>query len=88
MNMKNLTKAFAVIVLTAASFATVAATEVNAVPVKEQSIGVINASAVGNNLSDLQDKLAAKATEHGATSYRIISAGGDNHLYGTAEIYK
>lgn len=88
MIMKNVTKAFAVIVLTAASFATVAATEVNAVPVKEQSIGVINASAVGTNLSDLQDKLAAKANEHGATSYRIISAGGDNYLYGTAEIYK
>ncbi|KAB7893341.1 DUF1471 domain-containing protein [Rouxiella sp. S1S-2] len=86
--MKNITKAFAVIVLTAASFATFAATEVNAVPVKGQSIGVINASAVGSNLSDLQDKLAAKANEHGATSYRIISAGGDNYLYGTAEIYK
>lgn len=88
MIMKNVTKAFAVIVLTAASFATVAATEVNAVPVKGHSIGVINASVVGANLSDLQDKLAAKATEHGATSYRITSAGGDNHLYGTAEIYK
>ncbi|MGP9437003.1 multiple stress resistance protein BhsA [Ewingella sp. AOP8-B2-18] len=86
--MKNVTKALAVIVLTAASFATIAATEVNAVPVKEQSIGVINASAVGTNLSDLQDKLAAKANEHGATSYRIISADGDNYLHGTAEIYK
>lgn len=86
--MKKLTKAFVVIALTAASFATVAATEVSAVAVKGQSIGVINASSVGTNLSDLQDKLAAKATEHGATSYRIISAGGDNHLYGTAEIYQ
>ncbi|KQN47685.1 DUF1471 domain-containing protein [Rouxiella silvae] len=86
--MKNLTKAFAVIALTTASFATFAATEVSSAPTGEQSIGVVSASTNGNDLTSLQGKLAAKATQEGATSYRIISAGGEDHLYGTAEIYK
>jgi len=85
--MKNLTKAFAVIALTTASFATFAATEVNAAPTGAQSIGVVSATG-GNDLTSLENKLAAKAAQQGASSFRIISAGGDNHMYGTAEIYK
>jgi len=89
--MKNLTKAFAVIALTTASFAsfaTFAATEVQMAPAGSQSIGMVSAATNGNDLSGLQGKLAAKAAQEGASSYRIISAGGENHLYGTAEIYK
>ncbi|KAB7898986.1 multiple stress resistance protein BhsA [Rouxiella silvae] len=86
--MKNLTKAFAVIALTTASFATFAATEVQMAPNDAQSIGTVSATTNGNDLSTLQGKLAAKAAQEGASSYRIVSAGGDNHLFGTAEIYK
>lgn len=86
--MKNLTKAFAVIALTTASFATFAATEVNMVPEGQQSAGMISASTNNGDLGTLQGKLAAKAAQEGASSYRIISAGGENHMYGTAEIYK
>ncbi|WP_369788692.1 YdgH/BhsA/McbA-like domain containing protein [Rouxiella sp. WC2420] len=86
--MKNLTKAIAVIALTTASFATFAATEVNSAPAGAQSVGVVSASTNGDDLTTLQGKLAAKAAKEGASSYRIISAGGENHLYGTAEIYK
>ena len=86
--MKNLTKAFAVIALTTASFATFAATEVNMAPNGAQSLGTISASSNGGDLSTLQGKLAAKAAQEGATSYRIVGAGGENHLFGTAEIYK
>ncbi|KQN47686.1 multiple stress resistance protein BhsA [Serratia sp. Leaf50] len=86
--MKNLTKAFAVIALTTVSFATFAATEVQMAPAGSQSIGMVSAATNGNDLSGLQGKLAAKAAQEGASSYRIISAGGENHLYGTAEIYK
>ncbi len=86
--MKNLTKAFAVIALTTASFATFAATEVNMAPNNSQSMGTVSASVNDSDLSGLQGKLAAKAAQEGASSYRIISAGGENHLYGTAEIYK
>lgn len=86
--MKNLTKAFAVIALTTGSFATFAATEVNMVPEGQQSAGMISASTNNGDLGTLQGKLAAKAAQEGASSYRIISAGGENHMYGTAEIYK
>jgi len=86
--MKNLTKAITAIVFTAASFTTLAATEVSTVPVNAQRQGVINASVFGNNLDELQKSLAEKAAGQGATSFQIISASGNNHLYGTAVIYK
>ena len=41
---------------------------------------------VGGGLAGLMATI--KAAEQGASSYRIVSAGGDNHLFGTAEIYK
>ncbi|RAU35445.1 DUF1471 family periplasmic protein McbA [Enterobacter sp. ECC-175] len=41
-----------------------------------------------SNLDDLQDKLAEKAREQGAKGYVVNAAGGDNHMYGTATIYK
>jgi MqsR-controlled colanic acid and biofilm protein A len=40
------------------------------------------------NLDDLQDKLAEKAYEQGAKGFVINSAGGENHMHGTATIYK
>ena len=48
------------------------------------SVSVSNAS----NLDDLQDKLAEKARQEGAKGFVVNSAGGDNHMYGTATIYK
>ncbi len=86
--MKNLTKAFAVIALTTASFATFAATEVSTAPEGQQSVGMVSASANSGSFDTLHDRLAAKAADEGASSYRIISTGGENHVYGTAEIYK
>ncbi|MBP2170840.1 hypothetical protein J2125_004032 [Erwinia toletana] len=50
-------------------------------------IGTISASGE-TTLSDLENKLALKADERGASAYRIISAGGENMLYGVAVIYK
>ncbi len=41
-----------------------------------------------SNLDDLQNKLAEKAREEGAKGFVVNSAGGDNHMYGTATIYK
>ncbi|MFZ4834816.1 multiple stress resistance protein BhsA [Rouxiella sp. Mn2063] len=85
--MKNIAMTIAAIALASASFTTFAATEVQSAPAGQQSIGVVSATA-GNDLGSLEHKLAAKAEKQGASSYRIISAGGDNYLYGTAEIYK
>ncbi|MES4612088.1 MAG: multiple stress resistance protein BhsA [Ewingella sp.] len=85
--MKNVTMTLAAIALATASFSTLAATQVQSAPTNAQSIGVVSAQA-GTNLSSLEHQLAAKAEANGATSYRIISASGDNRLYGTAELYK
>ncbi|BBW26152.1 DUF1471 domain-containing protein [Enterobacter bugandensis] len=41
-----------------------------------------------SNLDDLQNKLAEKARQEGAKGFVVNSAGGDNHMYGTATIYK
>ncbi|PKE30583.1 multiple stress resistance protein BhsA [Rahnella sp. AA] len=85
--MKNITMTLAAIALATASFSTLAATEVQSAPAGQQAIGVVSASSAGD-LSGLQSELSAKAAQAGASSYRIIGASGDNHLYGTAEIYK
>lgn len=86
--MKNVIKAFALIVVAAASLPVLAASEVTANMANQQPVGVITASTAGSNLSELLNQLDAKARAEGASSYRVISAGGRNYLYGTAEIYK
>ncbi|MCD8671576.1 multiple stress resistance protein BhsA, partial [Klebsiella pneumoniae] len=56
-------------------------------PAGQHKVGTISASA-GTNLGSLEDQLAQKADEMGATSYRITSVTGPNTLHGTAVIYK
>lgn len=85
--MKTIAMTFAAIALATASFTTFAASEVQTAPAGQQSIGVVGASTTGS-LSDLQSELNTKASQAGASSYRIIGASGNNQLYGTAEIYK
>lgn len=85
--MKALSMIFAALALATASFSTLAATEVTQAPTNAQKIGVVSATS-SNDLSSLERNLNAKAEEAGATSFRIISASGDNHLYGTAELYR
>lgn len=75
------------LVLTAASFASVAAELPSSQPaITAHKIGVVSVSGA-DNLSTLENKLASKATALGAHSYRIIAAGGQNKLYGTVEIF-
>lgn len=85
--MKTIAMTIAALTLATASFSSLAATEVQSAPAGEQTIGTVSASSNGD-LSTLQSKLNAKATEAGASSYRIIGASGENHMYGTAELYK
>ncbi len=80
------TLAFAA-VLSSLSFASFAAVEVQSPPAGQHKVGTISASA-GTNLGSLEDQLAQKADEMGATSYRITSVTGPNTLHGTAVIYK
>ncbi|SMG55893.1 multiple stress resistance protein BhsA [Cedecea sp. NFIX57] len=85
--MKKLLYFSAVISLAALPFASMAAQEMSDANLSQmRPIGTVTAKA--SNLDDLQAKLAEKAKEQGATGYVINSAGGDNHLYGTATIYK
>ncbi|MBH3282419.1 DUF1471 domain-containing protein [Serratia marcescens] len=70
------------------SFATFAAEPVNSQQADSlTSTGIVSAGHA-TTLSSLEKKLAAKADAQGAGSYRIISAGGNNMLSGTAIIYK
>lgn len=85
--MKNIKFFATALLLTTASFASVAADQPANQPVAgAQKIGVVSVSGA-SNLSALENELASKAAASGASSYRIISAGGQNKLYGTAEIF-
>ncbi|EPF12868.1 MULTISPECIES: DUF1471 domain-containing protein [Cedecea] len=76
-------KYFAVVLTLAASFSGFAAETQQA---GSQKLGTVSASGA-SNLDSLQHQLQQKAEQAGAKSIRIISAGGDNKLYGVAEIY-
>ncbi|WP_434636191.1 DUF1471 domain-containing protein [Klebsiella sp. I138] len=63
-----------------------AAQQVNDAAGKEK-IGVVSASNA-MTLDELSDALSRKADEQGASSYKILSATGNNRLHGVAAIYK
>lgn len=85
--MKNIKIFATVLLLTTASFASVAADTPASLPAAgAQKIGVISVSGAAN-LSALENELAGKAAASGANAYRIVAAGGQNKLYGTAEIF-
>lgn len=86
--MKKLLYFSAVVTLAALPLATMAAQEMMDNQTSQlRPAGTVSVSNA-RNLDDLQDKLAEKAKEQGATGFVINSAGGDNHMYGTATIYK
>ncbi|PVZ84801.1 hypothetical protein C9426_21845 [Serratia sp. S1B] len=86
--MKNI-KYFALsAILSMATFTSFAAEPVNQQQaVNLSKVGVVSAGQA-STLDALEQQLAAKAAAQGASSYRIISAGGSDLLYGSAEIYK
>lgn len=85
--MKNIKIFATTILLTTVSFASIAADQITSQPTADaQKIGVVSVSGA-TNLSALEAELANKAAASGANSYRIVSAGGQNKLYGTAEIF-
>lgn len=70
------------------SFATLAAEPINSQQADSLTATGVVSAGHATTLSSLEKKLAAKADAQGASSYRIISAGGNNMLSGTAIIYK
>lgn len=52
-------------------------------------IGTVSeSSGTTLSLNQLNASLAAKADKAGASAYRIISAGGNNSYFGSADIYR
>ena len=68
------------------SVGALAATEVNSGNGLDK-VGTVSASGA-LTLSGLNEQLAQKAEQAGASSWRIVAAGGENQLHGVAEIYK
>lgn len=86
--MKNIKYIIPVLALSFASFASVAATQIQHAPsTGANEIGIISASNAGT-LTELENALAKKADQAGATSFLITSATGNNKLHGTAIIYR
>jgi multiple stress resistance protein BhsA len=85
--MKNLKMTLAALALASVSFGSFAADLVHNQPANQQESGVITVSGA-SDLSSLEASLAAKADAAGAKSFRIIGAGGNNQLHGTAVIYQ
>ncbi|WP_192459075.1 multiple stress resistance protein BhsA [Musicola keenii] len=80
----NIKTTLAAIALSALSFASFAATEVQAP--QGQEIGSVSANA--STLDGLSARLAAKAEQAGAKSFQIVSVSGDDTLHGNAVLYK
>lgn len=86
--MKSIKYFAAAITIAMTSFASFAAKPVDMQQAASLTkVGVVSAGQA-TTLSSLEAKLAAKAGAQGASSYRIISAGGNNLLHGTAVIYQ
>ncbi|WP_312685708.1 multiple stress resistance protein BhsA [Kosakonia sp.] len=85
--MTNVKTFFAAAVLSSLSFASFAAVEVQSAPAGQQELATVGVSA-STNLSSVENKLAQKAEQMGAKSYRITSVTGTDKLHGTAVLYK
>ncbi|KFK95630.1 MULTISPECIES: YdgH/BhsA/McbA-like domain containing protein [unclassified Serratia (in: enterobacteria)] len=82
--MKNI---LMIVVLACISSAALAAVPVNSTDAQKlQKIGVVSSQA--GTLSDFEQMIAASAQRQGASAYHITSATVNNHVYGTAELYK
>ena len=87
MNVKTTITALSV--LSALSFGSFAAESVNADQAKNlQSIGVISVSGVAGSPMDIHQALNNKATEKGASAYRVIEDYENGNWHATAELYK
>lgn len=86
--MKSIKYIVPALALSFASFASIAATQIQHSPSTGlNEIGVVSASSA-STLTDLENALAKKAEDAGATSFLITSATGNNKLHGTAVIYR
>lgn len=83
---KLITSALTLTVLTALTGTAFAATEVQQ-PGAGQSVGSVSTSGA-TTLDQAINQLSDKADKAGASSFKVTSAGGQNKLYATAELFK
>ncbi|KEA49988.1 hypothetical protein DT73_25865 [Mangrovibacter sp. MFB070] len=84
--MKSLKLLFTAMSLTFFVQSSFAATEVHTATGHEK-MGVVS-TAGDMTVNSAVTTLSRKADEAGASSFRVLSVGGKNKLYGVAEIYK
>lgn len=53
-----------------------------------QPMGSISVSQIGSAPMDMRQELSQKATEQGASAYRVVEARSGNNWHATAELYK
>ncbi|WP_336707530.1 MULTISPECIES: YdgH/BhsA/McbA-like domain containing protein [unclassified Cedecea] len=83
---KLINSALALTVLTALSGTALAATEVQSTTAG-QRMGYVSVTGA-TTLDEAVNKLADKASQAGATTFKVTSAGGNNKLYATAILFK
>ncbi len=83
--MKKSTLLASIFALSAISFGSMAAEEVQ--HSNQPASGYVSVTGA-ISVNELTEQLAKKADEAGAKSFRIISAGGENSMNGVAAIYK
>ncbi len=83
---KLINSALALTVFAALSGTALAATEVQS-STAGQHMGYVSVTGAAT-LDDAVNKLADKASQAGATSFKVTSAGGNNKLYATAILFK
>ncbi|CDH21529.1 conserved hypothetical protein; putative exported protein [Xenorhabdus bovienii str. kraussei Quebec] len=83
--MKSVKHIVAILALSAISFGSIAATEVQYA--NGEKVGVVSVTGA-ETLDSLTAELSKKADKAGASYFRVISANGQNKLSGVAEIYK
>lgn len=87
MNIKTTIAAAAV--LSALSFGAFAADSISSDQAQNrQSIGVVSVSQNAGSPLDMRQALNAKATEQGASAYRVVEARTGDTWHATAELYK
>ncbi|AYO36979.1 MULTISPECIES: YdgH/BhsA/McbA-like domain containing protein [Serratia] len=82
--MKNLILAVVLTCLSGTALAAVPVTAENAQQL--QKIGMV--SSLASTLNDFEQAIAADAKQQGASDYHITSVTVNNHVYGTANLYK
>lgn len=87
--MKRFTAFFMLAVVSALPLTSVAATSITEEQaINRESVGVVSVNKVGETLSGLNEMMAEKADDKGASSYRVLSSRTGDSSHMSAILYK